>query len=136
MSNKRKCVEEELLFISLITMGCLENSDLENSDHPLGVSKTQTLKTQTLWELFRPEKLRPSGCLENSDPKDKIDSECQRMLQAVLFTTSIPECTLKRLIGCRLSQKKKKLALLSILGCCVHKPSEPKRCPTSFIFVM
>ena len=31
--------------------GCLENSDLENSD-------------------LRPEKLRPSGCLENSDPKN------------------------------------------------------------------
>ena len=42
---------------------------------PLGVSKTQTLKR------------RPFGCLENSDPKDKanFDSECQRMLQAVLF---------------------------------------------------
>ena len=28
---------------------------------------------------LRPEKLRPSGCLENSDPKDKtnLDSECQ-----------------------------------------------------------
>ena len=45
--------------------GCLENSDLENSDlrssdpknsDPLGVSKTLTLKTQTLWML---RKLRP-----------------------------------------------------------------------------
>ena len=66
-----------------------QTSDPKNSD-PLGVSKTQTLKTQTLWvsRKLRPEKLRPSGCLENSDPKDKtnLDSECQRMLQAVLFT--------------------------------------------------
>ena len=55
--------------INVRKRGCLENSDLENSD-------------------LRPEKLRPSGCLENSDPKDKtnLDSECQRMLQAVLFT--------------------------------------------------
>ena len=71
-----------------------QTSDPKNSD-PLGVSKTQNLKTQnlktqTLWvsRKLRPSKLRPSGCLENSDPKDKtnLDSECQRMLQAVLFT--------------------------------------------------
>ena len=43
----------------------------KNSD-PLGVSKTPTRKTQTLWvsRKLRPEKLRPSGCLENSDPKN------------------------------------------------------------------
>ena len=64
------------MLIFSVDKGCLENSDPKNSD-PLGVSKTQTLKTQT-----------PCiGCLENSDPKDKtnLDSECQRMLQAVLF---------------------------------------------------
>ena len=39
--------------------GCYENSDLENIDlRPLGVSKTQT-----------PEKFRPPGCLENTDPQ-------------------------------------------------------------------
>ena len=63
-----------------------QTSDPKNSD-PLGVSKTQTLKTQTLWvsRKLRPEKLRPSGCLENSDPKDKtnLDSQCQRMLQKI-----------------------------------------------------
>ena len=48
-----------------------QTSDPKNSD-PLGVSKTQTRKTQTLWvsRKLRPEKLRPSGCLENSDPKN------------------------------------------------------------------
>ena len=43
-----------------------QTSDPKNSD-PLGVSKTQTRKTQTLWVS---RKLRPSGCLENSDPKN------------------------------------------------------------------
>ena len=38
-----------------------QTSDPKNSD-PLGVSKTQTLRVS--------RKLRPSGRLENSDPKD------------------------------------------------------------------
>ena len=42
-----------------------QTSDPKNSD-PLGVSKTQTLWVS---RKLRPEKLRPSGCLENSDPK-------------------------------------------------------------------
>ena len=41
-------------------------SKTQTSD-PLGVSKTQTLKTQTLWVS---RKHRPYGCLENSDPKN------------------------------------------------------------------
>ena len=50
-------------------VGCLENSDLENSDprpeklRPSGVSKTQTL-----------------GCLENSDPKNS-DPRVSRKLR-------------------------------------------------------
>ena len=52
--------------------------------------RPRTLKTQTLWvsPKLRPERLWPSGRLENSDPKDKtnLDSECQRVLQAVFFT--------------------------------------------------
>ena len=80
-------------FLFNITLGCLENSDLENSDprpeklrpsgvsktqtpkklRPSGVSKTQTRKTQTLGclENSDPEKTQTHGCLENSDPKNK-----------------------------------------------------------------
>ena len=46
----------------------------------MGVSKTQTSD---------PKNSDPLGVgLENSDPKDKtnLESECQRMLQTVLFT--------------------------------------------------
>ena len=50
--------------------------------------RPQTLKTQTSWVS---RKLRPSGCLENSDPKDKtnLDSARQRMLQGVFCLLSV-----------------------------------------------
>ena len=58
----------------LIT-GCLENSDLENSDprpeklRPLGVSKTQTPKKLRPWGVSKTQtrKTQTLGCLENSD---------------------------------------------------------------------
>ena len=56
---KGNCLSHSMLIFS-VDKGCLENSDLENSD-------PQTLKTQTLWVS---QKLRPSGCIENSDPKN------------------------------------------------------------------
>ena len=57
----------------------------ENSDPLLGVSKTQTQKTQTL------------GCLENSDPKNKTNLHRVNAASRLVYCSSIqwqPTCLL------------------------------------------
>ena len=69
--------------ILMFHCGCLENSDLENSDprpeklRPSGVSKTQT------------QKLRPSGCLENSDPKNETYLYSVNAASRLVYCSSI-----------------------------------------------
>ena len=94
-----------------VVAGCLENSDLENSDprpeklrasgvsktltpkklRASGVSKTQTRKTQTLGclENSDPEKTQTLGCLENSDPKNKTYLHCMNSASRLVYCSLI-----------------------------------------------